>query len=178
MTHASPAAIYAHVSNRNFECDADVVTFGQDPNQCEDIASQLINNKPGKRLKVVFGGGHTKFLPNNVNDTDENPGERKDGRNLIEEWLSDKPKGKFISRKEELDNLNLVETDQVLGLFSSGHMDFNLDADRTKQPTLIEMTEAAIKILQKEENGFFLFVEGIYTLHLTFIIIRNILKYR
>lgn len=111
-----------------------------------------------------------------MNDTDENSGERKDGRNLIEEWLSDKPKGKFISRKEELDNLNLEETDQVLGLFSSGHMDFNLDADRTKQPNLVEMTEAAIKILQKEENGFFLFVEGIYT-YLLFII-RCRLKYR
>lgn len=96
-----------------------------------------------------------------MNDTDGNPGERND-RNLIDEWLRDKPKGKFISRKDELDNLNVEETDQVLGLFSSSHMDFNLDADRTKQPNLVEMTEAAIKILQKEENGFFLFVEGTY----------------
>ncbi|KAK9501670.1 hypothetical protein O3M35_012353 [Rhynocoris fuscipes] len=39
-------------------------------------------------------------------------------------------------------------------------MSYNLDADRSKEPTLAEMTEAAIKVLNKNKNGFALFVEG------------------
>lgn len=38
-------------------------------------------------------------------------------------------------------------------------MDYHLLSKET-QPTLEEMTEAAIKVLSKNENGFFLFVEG------------------
>jgi len=39
-------------------------------------------------------------------------------------------------------------------------MKYHLKADASKQPTLAEMTKKAIEILKKEENGFFLFVEG------------------
>lgn len=39
-------------------------------------------------------------------------------------------------------------------------MKFHLKADASIQPTLAEMTKKAIDILKKEENGFFLFVEG------------------
>jgi alkaline phosphatase len=36
-----------------------------------------------------------------------------------------------------------------------------VDADEpTAEPSLAEMTEVAIKMLQKSENGFFLMVEG------------------
>lgn len=163
VTHASPSGAYAHVSNRNFESDNDVILSGNDPNQCDDIAKQLVYDNPGKKLKVIFGGGRMKFLPKEEEDFDGNVGERRDGHNLIEQWLSDKPNGKYLSNKKDLVNLNLDETEQVLGLFSSGHMDFNLDADRDKQPNLVEMTEIAIKLLQKEKHGFFLFVEGSYS---------------
>lgn len=39
-------------------------------------------------------------------------------------------------------------------------MRYHLEADPTTEPTLAEMTEAAVKLLKKEKNGFFLFVEG------------------
>jgi len=39
-------------------------------------------------------------------------------------------------------------------------MKYHLKADASIQPTLAEMTRKAIEILKKEENGFFLFVEG------------------
>lgn len=38
-------------------------------------------------------------------------------------------------------------------------MHYNLE-NKTDEPRLWEMTEKAIKILQREKNGFFLFVEG------------------
>lgn len=39
-------------------------------------------------------------------------------------------------------------------------MKYNLDRDVDNEPSLEEMTEAAIKILQHGDEGFFLFVEG------------------
>lgn len=39
-------------------------------------------------------------------------------------------------------------------------MHYNLDRDPTDDPSLEEMTEAAIKVLNKGDQGFFLFVEG------------------
>lgn len=38
-------------------------------------------------------------------------------------------------------------------------MDYHLD-NNPKEPRLFEMTEQAIKVLQKNEKGFYLFVEG------------------
>ena len=39
-------------------------------------------------------------------------------------------------------------------------MEFEHTRDNTKEPSLMEMTEKAIQILQKNPNGFFLLVEG------------------
>jgi len=39
-------------------------------------------------------------------------------------------------------------------------MEYHLKADPLKEPTLEEMTSFAISSLQKDPNGFFLFVEG------------------
>lgn len=160
VTHASPAANYAHSSDRRYECDNDVQRPEGYSHACEDIASQLIHNKPGNGINVIFGGGRTKFLPQSVKDVDGSDGERLDGIDLTAEWEKNKQNAKVIFGKEGLDNLSIEDTDYVLGLFSSYHMDYNLDADRQKQPSLMEMTEVAIQILQKNDDGYFLFVEG------------------
>lgn len=157
---SSPAGAFAHTPNRKFECDGDVIRWGQDPEACQDIASQLILNEPGKKINVIFGGGRTKFIPKTMRDVDGNEGEREDGRNLIAEWKNDKENAVYIADKDGLDSLNVADTDYVLGLFAPYHMDYNLEADHTKQPSLVEMTKAAIEILQKNPNGYFLFVEG------------------
>jgi len=39
-------------------------------------------------------------------------------------------------------------------------MEYHLKSDKEKEPTLEEMTKFAILSLQKDPNGFFLFVEG------------------
>lgn len=46
------------------------------------------------------------------------------------------------------------------GLFHQEHMDYRLKSNFETQPTLQEMTRNAIQLLQKEPNGFVLFVEG------------------
>ena len=48
------------------------------------------------------------------------------------------------------------------GLFNPSHMHYELERqqDTAGEPSLAEMTEKAIKILQRNEKGFFLLVEG------------------
>jgi alkaline phosphatase len=46
------------------------------------------------------------------------------------------------------------------GLFSHDHMSFEVDRDPEKEPSLIEMTQKAIELLEKSNNGYFLLVEG------------------
>ena len=48
------------------------------------------------------------------------------------------------------------------GLFNPSHMQYELERqqDTAGEPSLAEMTEKAIRILQRNEKGFFLLVEG------------------
>lgn len=162
VTHATPAGAYAHTPNRDFECDSDVVRTGNDPSVCVDIARQLIENDPGVNFNVIMGGGRSKFLSTTMTDAQGNVGQRADGRNLIDDWLETKENAQFIYDKNGLNALNIDTTDYVLGLFAPSHLDYHLDADPTEQPTLIEMTEAAINLLDKGDCGYFLFIEGIH----------------
>ncbi|KAH8380218.1 hypothetical protein KR009_009500 [Drosophila setifemur] len=160
VTHASPAGVYAHTSNRDFESDYDVSKLGQNPGGCPDIAQQLIDGEVGQRLRVVMGGGTIKFLPNTTTDVYGNRGQRLDGRNLIEEWQQRKPGNARVlfNRTDLLDN-DPETTDFLFGLFNATHLAYHLD-DSVDTPTLAEMTEGAIKVLSRDPAGYFLFVEG------------------
>lgn len=161
ITHATPTGTYGHVSNREYECDADVVQYKQDPLKCQDIASQLIHNEPGKNIKVIFGGGRSKFIPKDDKDEDNVNGQRLDGVNLINLWKKTKRgPARYIFNKKGLESLDYNKTEYVLGLFDSDHLKYNLDANREVDPSLPELTVAAVRMLQKEPKGYFLFVEG------------------
>lgn len=56
-------------------------------------------------------------------------------------------------------NIDINSYDSVLGLFSPDHMPYHLEAEED-DPTLSEMTQKAIQMLSKSDDGFFLFVEG------------------
>ncbi|GIY82242.1 membrane-bound alkaline phosphatase [Caerostris extrusa] len=85
--------------------------------------------------EVILGGGRRHFLPHRELDTKnpENAGRREDGRNLIEEWQRDKKSRglsyKYVSRKRELDKVDPLKVDYLLGLFSPGHMAYESDRD-------------------------------------------------
>lgn len=159
VTHASPAGVYAHTANRDWESDADVLSSGADPEICTDIASQLIYGETGENVDVILGGGRRKFLPEDYEDEEGQLGTRKDGLNLIEEWLATHDKSEYVWNKSDLLNISST-TEKLLGLFASDHMDYNLDRDTDADPSLLEMTTAAINLLSQSEEGFFLFVEG------------------
>jgi len=54
VTHASPAGMYAHAANREWESDAYLAEAANltDVTQCEDIAKQLITRSPGIDMKA------------------------------------------------------------------------------------------------------------------------------
>ncbi|XP_075217519.1 alkaline phosphatase-like [Lycorma delicatula] len=165
ITDASPAGGYSHSADRYWQSDRDVVEQNLDPKYCPDIAQQLIRNKPGLDVKVIMGGGRKKFLPtNNKPDSPLGPGERLDGVNLIEEWVQEK-KGrnktaKFVYNRKGLLAKNITSSDFIFGLFQTSDMLYHLEEEANEQPTLEEMTRVAIERLQKEPNGYYLFVEG------------------
>ncbi|KAM7348585.1 membrane-bound alkaline phosphatase-like [Cochliomyia hominivorax] len=168
VTHASPAGVYAHTANRDWENDAKIFNDSCDPFKNLDIARQLVEWPVGQNLRVILGGGRRNFLNETELDETELPGQRLDGRNLIEEWLSIKEqenkRAAYVSNKNDLNNLDLENTDYLMGLFASSHCPYHgdLERDNLKEtvPSLSEMTEKAIELLQRSENGYFLFVEG------------------
>lgn len=52
VTHASPAGVYAHTANRNWESNQVLLNEGGDPKYCTDIAKQLVHGPVGSKLKV------------------------------------------------------------------------------------------------------------------------------
>ncbi|XP_058066266.1 alkaline phosphatase-like [Anopheles bellator] len=162
VTHASPAGTYAHTANRDWESDADVVRHGADPAMCTDIASQLVYGETGKNLRVILGGGRRKLIPKGAKDEDGVKGQRLDGVNLISQWYYGKPLGtaRYVSNRNDLLALNFTQVDYLMGLFSADHLPFHLDARPDLDPTLGDLTYAAIRTLQKYPEGYVLFVEG------------------
>jgi len=164
ITHATPAATYAHVAGRDWESDADMkaedIAAG-----CVDIARQLVEMRYGDGLEVAMGGGRAQFFPQTVTDPEDSKktGARKDGRNLVDAWLKRYGDGAaYVWNQQQLQSLNLGRTKHLLGLFEPSHMQFESARVRDKagEPSLAEMTFKAISILERNPNGFFLLVEG------------------
>ena len=162
VTHATPAALYAHSPDRDWESDAKLPEAARRVG-FPDIAVQMIEfpsdseaKGPSDGLDVVLGGGRAVFVP------PKEKGTRRDRRNLVAEWQTRHPKGSLPRSRADLLALDPGDTTQVLGLFSASHMDFESDrvAGKVDQPSLAEMTGFAIDVLSKNEKGYVLMVEG------------------
>ncbi|KOB52019.1 putative Alkaline phosphatase, tissue-nonspecific isozyme, partial [Operophtera brumata] len=119
---------------------------------------------------VILGGGMQMM----VSDSPGTPSDpldtwscrRQDGMNLINSYIQDKQsrnlKYSYVRNNQELRNLNVADTDYLFGIFANGHLKYEFERDDGPQgmPSIVDMTEAAIKVLQKNNNGFFLMVEG------------------
>src|SRR5215813_2549009 len=162
VTHATPAACYAHTVERDWEGDADLSPAARAA-EFPDIARQLIEFPHGDGLEVALGGGRSKFLPNTTDDPEDQgtKGSRLDGRDLTAEWLT-KPHAAYVWNKAQFDAIEPETTNHLLGLFERSHMEYETDraTDTGGEPSLSEMTGKAIDILAKNKKGFFLMVEG------------------
>jgi alkaline phosphatase len=163
LTHATPASTYAHVPERGWENDRSLTAEARQ-NGCTDIASQLIDFPHGDGIEVALGGGRIKFLPRHLADPEgaSTADGRQDNRNLAEEWTQKYPRSAYVWNQRQFDATDPASTDHLLGLFSSGHMQFEADraADPGGEPSLAEMTKKAIGILSRNPKGYFLMVEG------------------
>ena len=151
ITHATPASVYAHVADRDFEADADL------PEGCEvpDIATQLIDAMEAGRVDVAMGGGRRNFYPEGAEVPEGGSGSRAEG-DLVERAEGLGAQVAFDS--ETFGAIDASAGGPILGLFEDSHMQY--EYDRAGEPSLAEMTAAAIEALSGNEEGFFLSVEA------------------
>ncbi len=176
ITHATPASTYAKSADRNWEDVSDMPEEALAAG-CEDIASQLVNFEARLEaryngldvdgLEVMFGGGRRHFLPRDVsfNSSDassETEGDRTDERDLTAEWTRLYTDGSYVMDQAGFDAIDPEVTSHVLGLFNESHMQYEADRgnDIAGEPSLTEMTEKAIAVLDNNDKGFFLSVES------------------
>ena len=131
VTHATPAGFCVNSSSRNDQ---------------NGIAEKYIDIG----LSVMLGGGQKFFDPNL----------RKDNKDIYKAFKN-KKYTVVTSRDEMLSSRN----NKLLGVFDNAGLAYTLDRNNDNQiakqtPTLAEMTQKAIDVLQSYSEGFVLQVEG------------------
>ncbi|NXT62695.1 PPBN protein, partial [Chaetops frenatus] len=166
VQHASPGAAYAHSASRGWYADANMPKEAL-RDGCKDIAYQLVHNTD---INVILGGGRMYMTPKRTPDPEypEDPdqnGTRIDGRDLIAEWLSAKQGARYVWDKKGLDAVEDDAVSHLMGLFEPKDMRYELNRNTSTDPSIVEMTEKAIRILRRNPSGFFLFVEDDHVPH-------------
>ena len=144
LQDATPAAVVAHTRRR-----ADK----------QEIADWLFDMKPD----VLLGGGGAYFVPKS------NPvSKRTDETDLIAKFTG--AGYKLATTGEDMIKAEKdPATTKLFGVFHPGNMDGVLDRKFLKkgtvdkfpnQPDLTEMTQAALDVLTRHQDGFFLMIEG------------------
>ena len=129
---ASPAAFVSHVPNRK---------------DYAAIVERYLEMEPD----VILGGGKEQFLRKRAV-----PGRREDESDMITAF--ENKKYRQVGNKEDLAR---VSKGKVLGLFSRFDMSMELDRDKQSEPSVYDLTSAAIHLLgDQNPRGFFAFIES------------------
>lgn len=120
---------------------ADFSAHYPDRSNYDALSKQQVYNG----LDVVLGGGSKYFMPEG----------RKDQQNLLK--VIEQSGYDYVTTPAEM---KASESGKLWGLFATGALTYDMDRDASKQPSLAEMTSKAIEVLSKNEQGFFLMVEG------------------
>ena len=160
VTHATPAATFAHVADRGWEDDVAIARAGA--GDCVDIARQMVESPFGRGPDVLLGGGRGNFMPATQADPEypAQTGRRRDGRDLVVAWQARHPGGSYAWNLAQLQSA--PDDAPLLGLFEPSRMQYLHEraGDGAGEPTLAEMTRAAITRLQGDPDGYVLLVEG------------------
>lgn len=159
ITHATPAAFASHQPHRSYEAE---------------IAAEMVSSG---MVDVMLSGGARVFIPAGISENTTaqrvmanlgapasiyKKSNRKDNRNI------------FVEAKEQhgytlafdKHQMQTTQASKLLGLFANSGMDNGIAykackaSNNCSQPSLKEMTIKALEILSKDENGFFLMIEG------------------
>jgi len=165
ITDATPAAAASHINLRACQGPTDMAscTAAKKSNGGKgSVSEQLVDNK----IDVILGGGLNRF--NQATDA---------GPTVLDYATSEKLRYKNVQTKSELAAVTSLADGPILGLFAPVNMTPRYkplvatpagaggpsttcqDADRGTQPSLAQMTDKAINLLDNP-NGFFLQVES------------------
>ena len=152
ISHATPAAFAAHQSSR----------YNGEQALMDDVLQE-------RDVDVLLGGGARALVPAGSWVSQTLPGipreldgesVREDAVNWVEE-LADQ--GYAIASDSSSLREAARHATKLLGLFSASHLPNVIDRQNlntSSVPTLAEMTGAALDILSRRDDGFFLLVEG------------------
>ncbi|MEF1302284.1 alkaline phosphatase, partial [Vibrio owensii] len=127
-------------SQINHATPASFAAHNESRRNYDAIANDYIDNKVDDQLPVdlLLGGGVRYF--------------ERDDRNLVDEF---KQQGyQYIT---DFKQLPALQTLPALGLFADKAFPFALDENPTR---LEQMTNKALSLLQRQDNGFFVMIEG------------------
>lgn len=134
IAEATPAAFGAHVPTRDCR---------------QEISRQYLEMA---KVDVLLGGGRKDFR----SETPDPCGTKGD---LL--LTAGKKNYVLVTDREELRKAVAADSRKLLGLFNDRGMTPEYQrTPETLEPRLPEMTAAALKILEKDRDGFFLLVEG------------------
>ncbi len=154
ITHATPAATYAHINNRDNENAIALQALPTD---------STYNQRLSQGIDVLLGGGRQFFVPSSVRDEEGGLGSRTDGRDLRQAFTE--AGYSYVWNRAGFDTLTPRNL-PVLGLFERSHMEYEYDrpSDLGGEPSLTEMTVKSIDLLQaasrRGNDGYFLMVEA------------------
>lgn len=153
ITHATPATIYGSTPERDYESDRWIAPEDAEAG-CVDMATQLLAFDEAHGIHIALGGGLREFYGANKNGK-----RRAADADLVSAWLAGGDDRAFISRADELDEIDPGQ--RVIGLFSSSHMEYiGRRKPETTQPTLQQMALAAVGHLEAQGTGYYLLIEG------------------
>ncbi|MDY7097030.1 MAG: alkaline phosphatase [Pseudomonadota bacterium] len=149
LTHATPASVYSRSADRNWEF---YLPDDQTNSGCKDIATQLIESD----WDIALGGGRRGFYGSEA-------GGRRSGaaEDLVAQWRA-RSSGAYVETAQALQSAVASGSQKpVLGLFSSSHMTYVADLkEGSQEPSLTDMTAAALTKLKSDPDGFYLMVES------------------
>jgi alkaline phosphatase len=154
VTHATPAACYAHTNNRNLENKIILQALPSDA---------TYNKRLGGGVDILMGGGRRHFLPSDQEDEEGEAGARADRRDLRKEFQS--AGYHYFWNKTGFDAVTPDDL-PILGLLENSHMEYEHDraTDTGGEPGIREMTTKSIELLahatKGKDRGYFLMVEG------------------
>ncbi|SMC81532.1 alkaline phosphatase [Fulvimarina manganoxydans] len=149
ITHATPAGVYAKTANRDWEAEA--------PEGCTDIATQLVDQMKAGVVDIALGGGGGMFFSEGANTEGAYKAKRTDGKNLVENATD--AGAQYVYDATTLSGADMSGEKPVLGLFKDSHMSYEVDRPES-EPSLTDMTKAAIDYLKTNDQGFYLEIEA------------------
>jgi len=152
ITHATPAAFAVHQSSR----------YNSEQALIDDLLQE-------RDVDVFLGGGARALVPAGSQVSEALPGipedldgesKREDALNRVEELAN---QGYTVISDAQSLQAAANHATKLLGMFSASHLPYVIDRqnmDVSSVPTLAEMTNAALDVLSRRDEGFFMLVEG------------------